>query len=88
VLPRIWIALLALLLLGACAGATSAERMEGPSPSGLACSLADDDDASAHVPAPAVEAPARPIPATRPDSTAPPSPELARIFRPPQPPRA
>lgn len=80
-LPRLWIVLLALLLLAAPAGSMIAESVDAP-PS---ISLCDDDDAT-HVEAPRADGPPhRTACAARPEDAVPPAPALARIFRPPRP---
>jgi hypothetical protein len=81
VVPRIWIALLALLLLAASADGTVVEVVDAQSSTCLC-----DDDATAHVQVRSAErAPDRTIcTATRADAALP-APEPARVFRPPRP---
>ncbi len=80
-LPRIWIVLLALLLLAAPAGSLSAEIVDAQPSIGLC-----DDEVLAHVKAPSTEStPGRIVCAPRPDDAVPPAPVLARVFRPPRP---
>jgi hypothetical protein len=80
-LPRLWIALLALLLLAAPADSTLAETVETPSSMSLC-----DDAAATPVEIPrAAERPHRTACAGRPEDAVPPAPVLARIFRPPRP---
>lgn len=80
-LPRIWIALLAVLLLAAPADGTFAEHADAQASSGLC-----DDAAAMPVQAPPAErAPARAARVTRRADVVPPAPELARVFRPPRP---
>lgn len=80
-LPRLWIVLLALLLLAAPAGSTFAETVDAPS----SISLCDDDDVT-YVEVPRADRPLhRTAGATRPGDIVPPAPVLARIFRPPRP---
>jgi hypothetical protein len=81
VLPRFWVVLLALLLLAAPAGSTSAEIVDAQPSVGLL-----DDEAVAHVRVPAAAGtPARALGAATPDDAVPPAPVIARIFRPPRP---
>jgi hypothetical protein len=89
VLPRIWIALLALLLLAASAGGTVIEVVDAQSPAvqPSAAPCDDDDAANVHVLS-AVRAPDRAVCAARRAHAVPPPPELARVFRPPRPPLA
>jgi hypothetical protein len=80
-LPRLWIALLALLLLAAPAGSTLAETVDAPS----SISLCDDDDVTrVEVPC-AEESPHRTACATRPEDAVPAAPVRAGVFRPPRP---
>jgi len=80
VLPRLWIALLALLLL-----AGSAESMLAESPDTQASSSLCDDEAIAHVQVLYAETTsARTVCAATPDDGALPAPDLARVFRPPR----
>jgi hypothetical protein len=81
VLPRLWVVLLALLLLAAPASSTSAEIVDAQPSIGLL-----DDEALAHVKVPSTGgAPDRVALAARPDDAVPPAPVLARVFRPPRP---
>jgi hypothetical protein len=80
-LPRLWIVLLALLLLAAPAGSTFAETADASSSISLC-----DDDIVTHVEVPRADGPPhRTACVTRPEDTVPPAPVLARIFRPPRP---
>ena len=81
-LPRLWIVLLAVLLLAAPAGSTLAETVDAPPSIGLC----DDDDAAARVALPrAAGPPLRAARAVRSEDAVPPAPVLARVFRPPRP---
>ena len=78
---RLWIVLLALLLLAAPADATLAGTVDAP-PSIVLC----DEGAVAQAEAlPPERPPARTICTPRRADAAPPTPPLARIFRPPRP---
>ena len=80
VLPRIWIALLAVLLLAASAGST-VEVVDDQSSTSLC-----DDEATMHVQVLSAEsAPGRTVCAASRADAALPAPELARVFRPPRP---
>ncbi len=82
-LPRLWVVLLALLLLAAPAGSTSAEIVDAQPSIGLGLL---DDEAVAHVKVPTAEGtPDRVLCAARPDDAVPPAPALSRVFRPPRP---
>lgn len=84
-IPRLWVVLLALLLLAAPAGSTSAEIVDAQPSIGLGLGLLDDE-AVAHVKVPSAEAaPDRAVLAARLDARVPPAPVVSRIFRPPRP---
>lgn len=80
-LPRIWVVLLALLLLAAPADRAFAEVTDAQPPAGLC----DDDDLD-HVKVQSAEpTPDRIVCSARPNDVVPPVPVLARVFRPPRP---
>jgi hypothetical protein len=82
-LPRLWIVLLALLLLAAPAGSMLAGTADAPSEIGC---CEDEDDAATRVELPRAEGPPRrPACAARTDGAVPPAPVLAGVFRPPRP---
>lgn len=86
-IPRVWVVLLALLLLAAPAGSASAELVDAQPSIGLGLGLGLlDDEAVAHVKVPSAEGtPDRAVLAARRDARVPPAPVVSRIFRPPRP---
>jgi hypothetical protein len=80
-LPRLWLVLLAVLLLAAPAGSAFEEAVDARPSMGLC-----DDAVIAHVEVPLAEpTPERTIRMVAPDAAPPPEPLRDRIFRPPRP---